>query len=130
MDTSILLARILGICFLVISVGILANLKYYTNYSQNLVKDPMLITTTALIDLTIGAALIGSHNHWAASWIVIVTIIGWLIFVRGAVRLLIPQFVLKMGPKIVRHPNLLTGASCLFLLIGLFLSYKGFISRF
>jgi hypothetical protein len=43
--------------------------------------------------------MIQSHNIWEFSWVVIITILGWLIFLKSALLLTIPRVFEDMVKK-------------------------------
>jgi len=66
------------------------------------------------------------HNHRAADWAVLVTILGWLLLVGGLVRMLFPIFLAGMAASLGESTGLIVGEAVVFLVVGRFLSYKAY----
>ncbi len=88
------------------------------------------------IDLTIpggestlaaGLATVLSHNVWSADWRVIITILGWLWIVGGAVRLGAPQFAASMGRSTLANPLTPKIGAAICLVLGALLCFFGYI---
>lgn len=72
-------------------------------YHENLAKiyssikaTPALIYTRATTNLLVGLFIISMYNYWYADVTLLVTLLGWVYFVRGIVLLYFPKFVIRM----------------------------------
>lgn len=113
----------------VVCLGLLANQRFYSRVFQDFLKTPGLIFIVGVIDLVVGLFVILLHNFWVWDWRVIITLLGWVIFIRGVARILLPEVVLKQASKIVetQYATIMTTSALLFLLLGIFLLYKGYL---
>jgi len=78
--------------------------------------------------LLIGMLIITFHNVWVSDWPVIITLIGWLSFLKGAVFMLasdVLQGILKYVKKATMY---FTIAGVIWLLVGVYLIYVGFFA--
>lgn len=91
MALSIFLGKIVGLYLLISTISILIQQKYYKKVFDELLKHPAFITIYAIIDLIIGLIIIISHNIWISNWPLIITLLGWLIFLKGIFLFLFPQ---------------------------------------
>src|SRR5436309_2526718 len=91
MQASIFLAKLLGPVLVLVGVGALLNRRSMPELVQEFLVRPGLFFLTGIIDVSVGLAIVLTHNVWAADWRVLITIIGWMMVIRGAVRLLIPE---------------------------------------
>lgn len=125
MDTSIFIARLLGLYIVLVIVGILINRTFYQQVIDNIVVSPGLIAFQGAMALLGGLIIVLYHNHWDFDWTLLVTILGYWMVLQGLVRLWFPlQFT-----DIIRQ--LRTGNAMYIILgimgvIGLFLLYEGF----
>src|SRR6516225_10109 len=86
MATSVFLARLLGPLLLAVGAGILINPKAFRTMASEVVRSVTLVYLFGLFDFAAGLAIVLTHNVWVANWRVLITILGWLMLIRGAVR--------------------------------------------
>ena len=43
--------------------------------------------------IIIGVLIIENHNYWEKSWIVIITLIGWMAVIKGIILIAFPTIV-------------------------------------
>ena len=127
MPTSIFLAKLLGPILLVAGIAMLVNRKQLDALAQELLRSHLLLFLLGLIDFSIGLAIVLTHNVWVADWRLIITLLGWLLLVRGAVRMLVPDQVRAFGTKFLRNANVVTGSLAVTTALGLVLSYFGYV---
>ena len=127
MQTSIFLAKLIGPILLVAGVAMLVNRKDLDALAQEVLRSRLMLFLFGLIDLSVGLAIVLTHNVWAADWRIIITLLGWLLLVRGAVRLLIPDQVRALGTKFLGNANVVTGSLAAVTVLGLVLSYFGYV---
>ena len=76
--------------------------------------------------LLAGLAIVNAHNLWVSDWRVIITILGWLAIVRGALSLLFPNKMYGIGEVILAsRSGPMIGAVIIFVLGGI-LSWMGY----
>src|SRR5437899_11662419 len=97
MPTSVFLAKLIGPVAIAIAVGVLANAAVYRKLSEEFLASHALIYLAGILGMTAGVAVVLSHNVWAADWRVLITLLGWLAAVGGAVRIVLPQQAESMG---------------------------------
>jgi hypothetical protein len=127
MQTSIFLAKLLGPILLIAGIALLVNRKELDAIAQELLRSRLLFFLLGLIDLSIGLAIVLTHNVWIADWRVVITLLGWLLIARGAVRVLIPDQVKPFGEKLLKNANVVTGSLAGTIVVGLVLSYFGYV---
>src|SRR4029077_3388457 len=93
MAISVFLARLLGPLLLIVGAGILINPKPFRTMAGEVIRSLTLVYLFGLLDLAAGLAIVLVHNIWVVNWRVIITLLGWLMLIRGAVRVLAPEFV-------------------------------------
>jgi len=94
-------------------------------------RDPALIMVSGIITFVAGLAIVRVHNFWKGGWFVVVTVLGWLFLVGGLARILFPSQLAAMaagafGAGVPQHTGFIIGEAIVFLVIGAFLSFKGF----
>ena len=127
MANSVFLARLMGPVILAVAIGLLVNAQIYRTLADEVLRSRALIYLTGLLTMTAGMALVLTHNRWALDWPVLITIIGWLLAIGGAFRIIVPQGTEKFGRAMLRHKNGLTIAAVIWGAIGLILCFFGYV---
>jgi hypothetical protein len=126
MKTSQFIARLIGPVVAVVGVGMLADGAQYRAVVDGFLRSPALIYIAGFLGLLGGLAIVNVHNSWDRGWPLIITVLGWLAIVGGAVRMLAPQIVEAAGAAMMAQRWLVTTLAILLLALGGFLSFKGY----
>ncbi|MFH1441280.1 MAG: hypothetical protein ABIH18_04485 [Candidatus Omnitrophota bacterium] len=126
METSIFFAKLLGSYFIIIGIGILFNLKTYQKLVEDFFKNYALIYLGGLMALIFGLLTVLFHNVWAADWVVIITIFGWMGIIKGIWLIVFPNAAAKMTQFYKQKASLLLVHSLIVLGLGVFLAVKGY----
>jgi uncharacterized protein YjeT (DUF2065 family) len=90
-------------------------------------QSPMLVVLAGYAAFVPGLAIVYFHNRWTGGWPVVVTVMGWLSLVVGLIRMIFPTQIAAMASKLAPAPGgALIAIGVVFLLIGGFLSFKGY----
>jgi len=92
MELSIFIAKLVGAVYVAMGLGIIINTKFYKKLFTNILKDSTFFFTWGIMAMVLGLVIIVNHNVWEASWVVIITLIGWIALVKGALMLIFPKF--------------------------------------
>lgn len=125
MDISIFLAKFLGLYFLISGLLMLVRYESLREAVDDFVKFPGLLLLAGFFTLILGILLILFHNVWVMSWPVLITILAWIIFLQGVVRLFFADKVRTMIKSFQERGNYKM-VGIVMSLIGLFLLYHGF----
>jgi hypothetical protein len=112
---------------LAVGVGIFANGAVYRVLADEFLRSRALIYLSGLLSLTAGLAIILTHNVWRADWPVIITILGWLAAIGGAVRIIMPQGTERVGRQVLKHKHGLTIGGAFWLVVGAILCLFGYL---
>jgi uncharacterized protein YjeT (DUF2065 family) len=127
MDTSLFLAKLIGPIFVIVGIGLLLNGDRYRAVVDEVMSSHTLLYIFGAIALTGGLAILLTHNVWVWDWPVIITIVGWLMIVRGSLRIIVPQQVEDLARRMVaRWSEVLLISGLLVITLGAFLCWKGF----
>ena len=127
MQLSKLIARIASVVYLSASLGAFFSTNYYRKIAEDLFSNSALTYVTGFITVIIGFFIVTYHNTWAKSWIVLITILGWLAMVKGICLIAFPQFVRTLSERMLTDSSAKIfpyAALCL----GLLFAYFGFVS--
>ncbi len=121
METSKILARIIGPVMVIPAIGIFLNFNTYQGMIGEFSKSPSLCYLGGFMALLMGLIILQFHNKWEAGWPVIITILGWITIIKGVALIIFPG-----GSWYVTGPTTLIvslGISCA---VGAFLTIKGY----
>jgi len=128
METSVFIARIFGLCYLILGAGFVFNRKAFQRVMDDFCKNAALLFYGGLLALVIGVVIILTHNVWVANWTVIITIIGWIALIKGIWIIVFPNTVPKFMQAYQKNENLLMVHSIGALIFGAVLTFFGFFS--
>ena len=128
MTASIFIARIYGICCLVVGIGILLNREFYRKVMEDYCKNAALMLFTGFFPLFVGLVIILIHNVWVANWTVIITIFGWIALIKGIWLVVFPKTVPKFMEAYAKNYSLFTVHAIVALIFGAFLTYMGYFA--
>ena len=127
MELSKLIARMASVIYLSVSLGAFFSPDYYRKIADDLFSNSALIYVAGLVTAIIGFLIVTYYNKWAKSWIVLITILGWLAMVKGICLIAFPQFVHTLSDRMFTD----SGAKIFpytALCLGLLFAYFGFVS--
>jgi hypothetical protein len=73
-----------------------------------------------------GLAIVRAHNRWEVSLPVVVTVVGWLALLSGLSRILFPTRLSPIAVGAVHSTGVLPAVVIVCLVVGAFLSFKGY----
>ena len=128
MNSSILLARLIGPYIIVIGASLMLNQKIFRQIMEDFPKNPSLVFITGLLTFVAGLATVLFHNIWVANWRVIITIFGWLVLIKGVLLVVFPAALIKTTKIYSENFKLVLIPWGIMILIGIFLTIKGYIN--
>lgn len=129
MNTSIFLAKLMGLYLVIISISVLINKNRMKSVIAELMKNSALQFVMGLNLLIIGLLLIISHNLWVSSWPIIITIIAWAVFIKGVLNVTFPNLAQRMTKPFLQSQSIPYFAILINFLLGIYLCYYGFIAN-
>jgi len=128
MSTSIFLARLIGVAYIIVGLGLMFNQKTYQKIMEDFGKNRILVLYGGMLSLIIGLLIVMVHNVWIMSWVVLITIFGWGGLIKGIWLICFPNTVDKFMEYYQKNESLLKIHAALALLIGLVLAGFGFFA--
>ena len=124
---TIYLSRLIGVVALIVAAAMLADKATVVATVEHLGQDRTALLLLGFIRVTLGAAIVLTHNVWSRGlWPLVVTLTGWAMLVRGVMNLFLPPEVmagLLAGAHVVDFYYLY---AALPLVLGAYLSLRGF----
>jgi len=121
MDITLFLTKLWGPVILAMGIGIFANRSYYIKVYREFEKDVFATFLFGIVAITAGVAHILVHNIWG-SWLeIIISFLGWAVFVKGMAFIVAPKLVSKTS-NFYADKNLIFFSGTLLLMLGILLS--------
>lgn len=127
MDTSLFLARVLGLYLIIVSGVLLFNKAYVRKAIGSVLQNEGIQLVLGIITLILGILLVLFHNLWVENWRVVITLLAWLVFLQGILRLYRPD-VVRGWMQAMRKDRVYHIVASIAGLLGLYLGYMGFLS--
>jgi len=125
MDISIFLAKIMGIYMLVLGLVLLKKPSLQKVVNE-LSRDEGLRFVLGLFTFIMGIVLITVHNFWTGDWRVAITLVSWIIFLKGLASVWLEEKSYRNWVDKFSTKNMVTASGIITLIAGLFLTYVGF----
>lgn len=126
MNTSIVIARIMGPLMLIMGLSLLLNADAFRAMAKDFMKSRALVYLAGFITLLLGLLVVVFHNVWAPGWPVIITVFGWIMVVAGIARMNFYERLRKLGGRMIDNKQVMTGAAVVYIAIGAILSWFGY----
>jgi hypothetical protein len=123
------LARLFGLYSILLGLAMIGRRQEMIAAVDTLIHNPTLLLLVGLIALGIGLAMVLAHNVWSAGLLpATVTLIGWLILLRGLALLLLPAATVGTLYEALHFARLLYLYATIALGLGIYLAMAGFRS--
>lgn len=124
MDLSIFLAELLGLYMLIMAAELLFRRKELAGAVKDLAACKGVIICSGSYSLLLGLAIVIAHPVYELDWRGFVTFIGYLMIVRGLIRVTFPSYLHKGLAAMFRKRYWLL--FFVMLVFGAYLTYSGF----
>lgn len=91
METSLFLAKLFGLYVLIMSLVWACGGVVFRERVAECLESASFQVLSGIITVIMGLAIIAGHQVWEASWRGVITVIGYLVLVKGIVLLLWPE---------------------------------------
>jgi hypothetical protein len=128
---TIFLSRLIGLYCLLFVPAAVIHRQATLDSLAGILHNPSLILVLGIITLGAGLAMVLAHNIWSGGALtVVVTLVGWLALIKGLNFLyLMPYTGAEYLLRWLQHPQLFYVYMAPSLVIGIYLTYRGFTSK-
>ncbi len=127
MSTTIL-AQIMGPVIAAAGIGFLLHPKFYKKMVKDFKKHEGLTYFVGIIIMILGLIVILNHNVWEFSAAGLITFFGWSSFLKGAIFLIVPNFLFSIAHTFYKNKAVMKFAMIFALVAGGYLSYVGYLA--
>lgn len=124
MDISLFLAKLIGLYLLIVSLLWMFKKHELEGVCKEIIASKGLLAISGDISLILGLVIVIDHTIWELSWRGLITLIGYLLIVKGIIRFAFPSVVKKLASKMMKGGCWLV--YIIMLAIGIYLTYCGF----
>ncbi|OBI07802.1 hypothetical protein [Mycobacterium scrofulaceum] len=117
--------RVLGPFLVVIDVTAVARSSDMRSLLSQFEANSMWTFVTGAFILLLGLTIVAAHQSWRGAAAVIVSLLGWLIVLRGLLLVAFPKFFASLANDMVGAQGWWIAACVVFALVGLYLTYVG-----
>jgi energy-converting hydrogenase Eha subunit A len=128
METSILLAKLMGPMLLVLGLFVAFNPAQMRRIGREFLDSDALIFISGVITLPVGLAIVVTHNVWVADWPVVITLFGWIAIAAGLARIALPATLKRIGETMLEKASLITVPGVLMAMLGGYLAMQGYLA--
>ena len=128
LDPTLVAARILGPLFVMTGILLITQPDRVIGSIGGFLTNPSLMNLAAFVTLVLGLAIVTFHQRWDSFTAIIISVIGWLMVVRGGVMLLAPDLILVTANFVERQRQAIPIGGLLAALLGVWLTYTGYIA--
>lgn len=126
METALLISKILGIIYFAFGIGMLVNPSFYRREIPKLLENSAYLILGGFLAIVFGFLILEGQNTWPSDWTVVITILGWIAILKGAMLLAFPNsmnlfkplFESKLFMNILTPSVIIMGA--IFIYLGFF----------
>lgn len=126
MGLSILIARITAVIYLSAAAAAIINKDQYRRVAEDMFKNAALTYLMGFTAILVGMIIVNYHNIWVGNWTFLITILGWLAFIKGVLIIVVPRLVEKAS-KMVFSGKVLDWFPYVAGPLGLLFGYLGFM---
>jgi len=124
---TVFLAKLIGLYCIIVALALMARKQSTIAAIKALVGNPPLLLLVEVLGLALGLAMVLGHNIWSGGALpIVVTLLGWVMVIRGAVLLALPPDKIVKFFEALRYEERFHVYMGVTLVLGLYLTYAGF----
>lgn len=127
METSLFIAQIFGVAYVIIGLGLFFNSQYYSKAYVEMMKNSALLMTVSLVALVVSIVIVLVHNVWEWQWYVIVTLLGWIGLVKAFLLVVFPKQMVGFSAAMLKNKIFVMLGGLFFTALGVVLCYFSFL---
>jgi hypothetical protein len=128
---TIFLSKLIGLYYILISLAMILHKQETIETVTAMIHDTPLMLFAGIVAVFAGLAMVLGHNIWSGgATAVIVTLVGWIVLMKGASFLILPADALaNFYMRSLHYEQFFYFYVGLSLLLGAYLTYSGFKAR-
>ncbi len=123
MDNTLFLGAIVGPYLLIMGLSFLLYANTWVKVAKEIEKNHLVVVIGMALALLLGLAIIQMHNIWEWSLWVVITLFGWIAFLKGVFYFLAPGEWIRGMIKMCAKPALFYIGGIVLAVFGAWMSY-------
>ncbi|OBF10574.1 hypothetical protein A5730_06775 [Mycobacterium sp. ACS4054] len=119
------LCRVLGPFLVVVDVTAVARASDMQSLLSQFEANSMWTFVTGAFILLLGLTIVAAHQNWRGAAAITVSLLGWLIVLRGVLLVAFPKFFASLANDMIGAQGWWIALCVVFALVGLYLTYVG-----
>ncbi|WP_374023882.1 hypothetical protein [Mycobacterium sp. HNNTM2301] len=119
--------RVLGPFLVVVDVTAVARASDMQSLLAQFEANSMWTFVTGAFIFLLGLTIVAAHQSWRGAAAVAVSLLGWLIVLRGLLLVAFPKFFAALANDMIGARGWWITACVVFAVVGLYLSYVGWL---
>jgi hypothetical protein len=120
-------ARVLGPFFVIACITAVARTSEMSALMSDFAANPLWSWVAGSFVLIGGLVMIALHSYWRGTAAIVVSVMGWLVALRGLLLLAFPTAFISMANSVISMGDLWRAICIVFVAIGLYLTYVGWM---
>jgi len=128
---TIFLSRLIGLYCILVALSMMTRRQATVETVTALLQSPSMMLIVGIITLAAGLAMVLAHSIWSGGALVIViTLVGWITLIKSLLFLFLPpEMAAGLYLKQLHYQQLFYLYGAISLVLGIYLTYRGFTSR-
>ncbi len=122
-------ARVIGPWLVIVPGIIVARAPEMGTFVPGFFENPVLVWFTGSLLLFAGLLIIAFHQYWYSLSAVLISLFGWFLALRGLALMAAPQLIEHAAAASVGAVPLVRAGFGVLVLIGLWLSFTGWVAK-
>lgn len=122
-------ARVLGPFFTIVSATVVARSVDMPKLLSEFGSSAVWPWVTGAFVLMAGIVVVALHPYWRGAPAVLVSLLGWIMVVRGILLMAFPSFFMSVANRTIGAEGVWRAVFVCFAAVGLYLSYAGWVMR-
>ncbi|MEY8013718.1 hypothetical protein [Mycobacterium servetii] len=120
-----LFARVLGLFLVIVDVTAVARASDMQKLLSQFEANSLWTWVAGAFILLFGLIVVAAHQSWHGAAAIIVSLLGWLITLRGILLLAFPKAFVSLANSMIGAQGLWVSLCIAFTFVGLYLTYVG-----
>ncbi|AGZ51280.1 membrane protein [Mycobacterium kansasii ATCC 12478] len=118
-------SRVLGPFLVIVDVTAVVRASDMANLLAQFEANSLWTWVTGAFVLLFGLVMVASHQCWRGTAAIIVSLLGWLVTLRGLLLLAFPKAFVSVADAMIGAQGVWVSLCLVFALVGLYLTYVG-----